>query len=275
MSNLKNAIVIPVYNSLLKNKEYEICVNTWKYYCNKHNIDLFLLEGDKYINDKPDYAAMCYDRWLEADCPPSKYDRVTFVDADTMIRWDAFDINKTFKDNNIGIAVSADQGGSGIPEYHFNQWLQFKPNLYSFVKGYFNAGFVSMKATHLQKLQSKFSEYKNYYYTVKDINCHVEGIGKEGGVRIDGMDQTAINLALQELFTDVTFVPNIFNRQLSYIYPGENNWVFWEDWDEFMSKINTFEFLNKALIFHLGGIILSKENLMETFWNNFKNNYTL
>lgn len=271
----KNSIIIPVYNSLLKNKEYEVCINTWEFYCNKYNIDLYLLEGDKYINDKPDYAAMCYDRWLEVDCPPSQYNRVTFVDADTIIRWDAFDINEILENNNIGIAVVADQGGPGIPEYHFNQWLRFKPNLYSFVKGYFNAGFVSMKATHLQKLQNSFHEYRNYYYTEKDINCHVEGIGKEGGVRIDGMDQTAINLALQELFTDITFVPNTFNRQLSYIYPGENNWIFWENWDEFINKINTFEFLNEAMLFHLGGMLLSKENVMEKFWDNFKNYYIL
>jgi hypothetical protein len=132
-----------------------------------------------------------------------------------------------------------------------------------------------MKATHLQKLQNVFHEYKNYYYTEKDINCHVEGIGKPGGVRIDGMDQTAINLALQELFTDITFMPNIFNCQLSYIYPGENNWVFWENWDEFMNKINTFEFLNEAMLFHLGGILLSKETIMEKFWNNFKDYYQL
>jgi hypothetical protein len=40
-----------------------------------------------------------------------------------MIRWDAFDINEILEYNNIGIAVVADQGGPGIPEYHFNQWL--------------------------------------------------------------------------------------------------------------------------------------------------------
>jgi len=271
---MKNALVIPVYNSLLNNEEYNICVKTWKQYCNKYNIDLYLLEGDKYINDKPDYAAMCYDRWMDIKLSPTEYDRVTFVDADTMIRWDAFDINEVLKDNNIKIAVVHDQGGEGTAQYHFNQWLGFKPNLYSFVKGYFNAGFVSMKAIHLCKLQKLFSFYKEYYYNEKDINCHVEGIGKIGGVRIDGMDQTAINLALQELFpNEINFVPNIFNRQVSYIYPGDNNWIFWEDWDKFMEKMNTFEFLNEAMLFHLGGILLNRENLMKIFWENFKNKY--
>jgi hypothetical protein len=272
--NKKNAVVIPVYNSLLSSKEYEICVKTWEIYCKKFNIELHLLKGEKYFNDKPDYAAMCYDRWLDIIFDPSEYDRITFVDADTMIRWDAFDLNEVFKDNNIEIAVVHDQGGRGIARHHFNQWLGFKPDLYSFVKGYFNAGFVSMKAIHLQELQKSFSSYKEYYYNEKDINCHVEGIGKIGGVRIDGMDQTAINLALQELFTDkVTFVSNIFNRQASYIYPGDNNWIFWEDWDKFVEKMSTFEFLNEAILFHLGGILLSRENLMELFWENFKNKY--
>jgi hypothetical protein len=261
----KNAIVIPVYNSLLTNEEYNACVNTWRFYCNKFNIELHLLEGEKLINQEPDYAAMCYDRWLEPNLPPSEYNRITFVDADTIVRWDAFDINEVLEHNNIEIAAVADQGGSGVPRYHFNQWLGFKPNVYSFTKNYFNAGFVSMKATHLQELQKSFSSFKEYYYTEKDIECHVKGIGKPNGVRIDGMDQTAINIALQELFSkDVYFIDKMFNLQLSYFY---NNW------DEFFSNCKEFEFINSAIIYHLGGIVLTRVNLATHYWDTFKNNY--
>jgi hypothetical protein len=262
--NKKNAIVIPVYNSLLNNKEYNACVNTWRYYCQKYNIELHLLEGDKQHNGEIDHAAMCYDRWLEPKFPSSEYNRITFVDADTVIRWDAFDINEVFEQNNLGVVVVGDQGGPGVPRYHFNQWLKFRPDVYSFTKGYFNAGFVSMKATHLEKLQELFPSFKNYYYTEKDINCHVKGVGKEGGVRIDGMDQTAINIALQELFKDVHFVDKTFNLQLSYFY---------KTWDEFFSNCKEFEFINDAAIYHLGGLVLTKVDLATHYWDTFKEQY--
>jgi len=272
----KNAIVIPIYNSLLESKEYNACINTWKFYCNKYNIHLHLIEGDKYINDTntPDYAAMCYDRWLEVNFSPEEYNRITFVDADTIIRWDAFDFNQTFEENNIEIAVVHDQSGPGTPPYHFNQWLEFNSKIYSFVKGFFNAGFVSMKAEYLKNFQAALIPYREYYYREKDIECHVKGIGKEGGKRLDAMDNTAVCIVLQELYSDkISWIPSMFNCQLSYIYMGKNSWVIWEDWKEYVNKLNTFEFLNQAMIFHLGGMLLDKENITETFWNNFKKYY--
>jgi hypothetical protein len=272
----KNVIVIPIYNSLLNIKEYRACMNTWEFYCKKYNIDLHLLEGDKYINDtnEPDYAAMCYDRWLEVDFSPLEYNRVTFVDADTIVRWDTIDFNNIFDENNLEIAVVHDQSGPGTPPYHFNQWLDFNPKIYSFVKGFFNAGFVSMKTEYLKDFQNSLLLYKEYYYKEKDINCHVKGIGKEGGKRLDAMDNTAVCIAMQELYSDkISWIPKTFNLQLSYIYPSERGWIFWENWGEFTKRINTFEFVNEAMIFHLGGILLDRENTAELFWNTFKEYY--
>jgi hypothetical protein len=279
MGNKKNAIIISVYNSLLtSNREYEFCIKTWRYYCNKYNIELHLLEGDKYLEYKgeikEDHALMCYDRWLEVDFPISEYNRITFIDADTIIRWDAFDFNELFDQNNLEIAVVHDQSGQGTPPYHFNQWLGFNPNIYSFVKGFFNAGFVSMKVEYLKKFQDNLRSYKEYYYKEKDITCHVEGIGKEGGVRLDAMDNTAVCIALQELYSDkISWIPSTFNLQLGYFYKGENNWLFWEDLPKFLKNVSTFDFIDSATIFHLGGVTLHHLNIADIFKNNFQKYY--
>lgn len=265
---MKNIIIIPIYNSLLSNENYNKCIDTWRYYCDRHSIKLYLLDGNKiydYNGIRNDYAAMCFDRWLDIDNNISNYDRITFVDADTIVRWDAFDFNETFLENNLDIVVVQDQGGPGIPEYHFNQWLGFNPDIYSFVKGYFNAGFVSMKSHHLQGLQTELIKYREYYYTEKDINSHVEGIGKQGGVRLDAMDQTAINIILQELYSkEVTFVPKIFNCQVPYLFRGNQ---------DFINRYKDFDFLNEGIIFHLGSTTLAYTNFMNDFWETFKNNY--
>ena len=263
---MKNVIVIPTYNSLLNNENYSKCIDTWRFYCDKFGIELYLIQGEKsYKEVKNDYAAMCFDRWLDVDFSPEQYDRVTFVDADTLIRWDAFDFNQIFQENNLEIVVVPDQGGPGIPEYHFNQWLQFNPKIYSFVKGYFNAGFVSMKAEHLVKFKKALLPYKEYYYAEKDINTHVEGIGKPGGVRLDAMDQTAVNISLQELYPDkISFVDKTFNCQVPYLYGGNEN---------FAKNYKSFDFLNEGIIFHLGSTTLAYTDFITDFWNLFKENY--
>jgi len=269
---VKNVIVIPIYNNLLQSDKYGVpyskCVDTWRFYCNLHNIELHLIEGNKtyeYNGTQNDYAAMCFDRWLDININLSEYDRITFVDADTIVRWDAFDFNKTFLENNLNIVVVQDQGGPGIPEYHLSQWLGFNPNIPSFIKGYFNAGFVSMKAHHLEGLQKELTKYKEYYYTEKDITGHVEGIGKPGGVRLDAMDQTAVNIVLQELYpNEITFAPKIFNCQVPYLFRGNQ---------DFINNYKNFEFLNEGIIFHLGSTTLAYTNFINDFWNTFKDYY--
>ena len=262
---MKNAIVIPTYNSLLSNKNYNSCIDTWKFYCSKYDIELFLLQGDKTFESNgkhPDFAAMCFDRWMDVDINPLDYDRITFVDADTIVRWDAYDFNQIFLDNDLDIVVVQDQGGPGVPAYHLNQWLGFNPKIPSFIKGYFNAGFVSMKGKHLLGLQTELPKYRNYYYNEKDIKCHVEGIGKEGGVRIDAMDQTAVNIVLQELYTnEITFISKAFNCQVPYLFRGT---------EDFIQRYNTFEFLNEGIIFHLGSTTLAYTNFINDFWKNFE-----
>jgi hypothetical protein len=261
----KNAIVIPVYNSLQENEQYKKCISTWEYYCEKHNIELHLIKGEKYFTDFPDYAAMCFDRWTDINFPTSEYDRITFVDADTLVRWDMLDINQIFDDNGLDIVVVPDQGGDHIAKYHVNQWLGFKSNASNIVKNYFNAGFVSMKSHHFSRLQQQIGLYKDYYYTCKDIEGHVKGIGVKDGVRIDAMDQTAINIILQELFPhNITFISKEFNCQVPYLFKGD---------EDFRNNYSSFEFLNEGYIFHLGSSTLAHTDLVNEFYNNFKEYY--
>ncbi len=261
----KNVIVIPVYNSLQEKEQYNKCISTWEFYCKKHNIELYLIKGEKYFTNILDTAAMCFDRWTDVNFPTNEYDRITFVDADTFIRWDIPDINQIFKDNNLDIVVVPDQGGPHVGPYHINQWLGFKPNALDIVKKYFNAGFVSMKSHHLFKFQQQIKSYKDYYYNFKDIEGHVKGIGKKGGIRIDGLDQTAVNIILQELFPhDITFISKEFNCQVPYLFDNKN---------ELKENYPRFEFLNKGYIFHLGSTTLTHTNLVNEFWEHFKENY--
>jgi hypothetical protein len=261
----KNAIIIPGYNGLFGHPNYEICLETWKFYCKKYNIDLIILTGHKsYKNVENDYAAMCFDRWVEV---PSygDYERLTFVDGDTIIRWDAYNFIEVLENHNVEVGVIPDQGGNSVANYHLNQWVPYFPEVVPYIKTYFNAGFVTLKPKHLTLLQDKIKFYKEFYYQEKDINCHVEGIGKQGGIRLDAMDQTAINLTIQELFgEELTVLPKDFNCQVPYLYNTDQ---------DFINNYKSFDFLNKGIIFHLGSTTLAYTNVVPDFWSKFKENY--
>ena len=87
-------------------------------------------------------------------------------------------------ENNIEIAVVKDQGGPGVPQYHFLQWKEFRPNVFEITKDYFNAGVIlfSKKSSFLNHIdknaliyffnQSNFFEqtYMNYLYRRDALN---------------------------------------------------------------------------------------------------------
>jgi hypothetical protein len=122
-----------------------------------------------------------------------------------------------------------------------------------------------MKSHHFSRLQQQIGLYKDYYYTYKDIEGHVKGIGIKNGVRIDAMDQTAVNIALQELFPhNITFISKEFNCQVPYLFKGN---------EDFENNYSSFEWLNEGYIFHLGSSTLAYTNLVNEFWDNFNEYY--
>lgn len=259
---MKNAIIIPVYNNLEAKEAWGLCVKTYEFYCNKHNIDLIKIEGSKL-----DHASSCFDRWLDVDLKNiQKYNRITYVDADTLIRWDAYDFNKVLDENGIEIGVVLDQGRGNPGDWHFSQWVPHFPHTKPFLKGYFNAGFVTFKPKHLVEIRSKIEKYKNFYYENHDSNFYPTGIGRPGGIRLDAMDQTAINLTLLELFpNDITFLPKDFNCHVPYLYPNDE--YYWSNY--------TFDFLNMGIIFHMGSGALNHSNIIQKFWETYGKNYNI
>ena len=103
----KYAIVITSMKGLVDSSCQEYCINTWKPWCDKHNIDLIVL--DEPIADttrvKPTWQRWYI--WNLIENSGIEYEKIALVDVDTMVHWNAPNIFEEVGDE-IGVCVDND-----------------------------------------------------------------------------------------------------------------------------------------------------------------------
>lgn len=240
---MKNLIFIPAYNGF--DKEMESCIESWKWYANKHNIDLVIANETKHY-DFASHANGVWERWFDERLFNLEFDKLAFVDSDTMIRWDAPNFFDVFK-NKTAVVVK-DQGGNVGP-YHLNQWTQFNPNIKTPPQNYHNNGFLFLSRENFFKLKNNISSYYEYW-----SSFHRNGLKGP-----DAMEQTPTNILFYELFPD-----EIYYTDFTW-----NNMV--------MKKYDDLSFINDSYIWHFTGNKLggweNRKQLIDQIWNYIKPYY--
>ena len=93
----------------------EWCFKTWKYWCDKNNVELFILEdelqphGGGVMTGEPAMKPT-WQRWHVFDVLDAneiEYDNVALVDIDTMIHWDCPDFFE-LTDNKLTVGLEND-----------------------------------------------------------------------------------------------------------------------------------------------------------------------
>ena len=178
-------------------KEY--CLNTWKYWCDKHNVDLILL--DEAIEDANEMSAT-WQRYYVFDVLENsdiEYDQVAMVDLDTMIKWDTpnfFNLtdNKlsVVKDNEVVEWTYNSKNGYQhmFPDVEFDWW------------DYVNAGFIIVNHKH-KKL---FKNIIKFYHKNKEhlLDLQYNKLRK-------GSDQTPFNYMIRKMGCEIKYLPKIYN----------------------------------------------------------------
>ena len=258
MSDHKYALIIGAFsiNSLPTPKKYLTCISTWEYWCKKHNIDLILLDGNK-----ENVVDVVFGKWLDFDLyvDLEKYKGLAMVDWDTIVRWDAPNFIEHFlNQENFQASLTPDQGGSG--KWHYDQWLKFDPNLYTYCSQYFNSGVIIAKPEVFKSLKDNMGIYYEFYMTHKGKEFHPVGIGIEGGSRIDAPDQTPVNLIVNKNFKNGLYSSPI---EVNYMVPLHSK--NFEDPNSYIEK---------AIVFHYGSGVVNRTKVVENFWEKYKNNYS-
>ena len=238
----KNLIFIPAYNGWDTNLPE--CIESWKWYANKHNIDL-IIANDKIDYDFEPWGNGVWERWFDKRLVDVEYDKIAFVDADTMIRWDAPNFFEEFKDKSA--VVVKDAGNSG--GFHLNQWVEVNPNIKTPPENYHNNGFLFLSKENYIKIRENMKPYYDYW-------CSFYRTQPTGP---NAVEQTPTNILFYELFED----------EIHYTDFIWNNMV--------MVKYDDGSFINDSYIWHFTGPRMgghqNKKEVVSQIWNHVKENY--
>ena len=238
----KNAVIITSMLGHVDTSCTEYCLNTWKPWCDKNNIDLILL--DEPIADTH-YTKPTWQRWYVWDILKNNnldYDKVALVDVDTMVRWDSPNIFNEIGDE-IGVCVDNDNVGwvnDSIKGYKhmFNTEIDWTE--------YFNCGMVV-----LPKSSKEFCKEITQFWETNhsELNHLQETLRK-------GTDQTPVNYIAKNY--KVKFLSKKWN--LTHLNRKE--------------LLNNLDFIECGYIFHFNGFDKAMRTpLMKQTWEHIKNEY--
>ncbi len=238
----KNAVIITSMKGLVNNSCEEYCLNTWKPWCDKNNIDLIILSEP--IADT-NYTKPTWQRWYVWDILENSgldYEKIALIDVDTMVHWDSPNIFNEITDE-IGVCVDNDNIG----------WVNQSINGYKHMFNtnvdwteYFNCGMVV-----LHKSSKIFcSEIVKYWENNHQDLVHLQNTLSKG------TDQTPVNYIAKN------YKVKYLNKKWNLTHLNRKE------------ILNNLEFVDCGYIFHFNGFDKSHRTpLMKQTWENIKHNY--
>ena len=226
---MKNIIFIPAYNGHAESFKY--CINTWKWYAKKYNIDIIV--ADETLNgDFKDWGHGIWERWKDTRLVNGNWDKLLLVDADTMIRWDTPNVFDELADKSF--CVVRDAAGAGSGAYHLRQWISINSNIKTPPQDYFNCGFLFMNKENYLKIANNINPYYEYWKSFHFMSLINNDEMRQAG-KPDAVEQTPVNILSWELFPE----------KINYLNDIWNNMV--------MSKYDDASFINDSYVWHFTG----------------------
>lgn len=255
----KNLIYIVNINDPTKqvqcNNYAKYSLKTWEYYCNKHNIDLFVLSNENLEQFKAMYNVppLSYPIWFKEYVFKfgHKYQKIGIVDSDTMVRWDAPNIFDEVTDGIYGVNDLCDLNWilSSIQDRQ-----HFFPNVKLDLMKYLNAGVLFFTKDVLKS----FYHLMNFYLDQKHEIDKLSSGGKE---------QTLLNFQLNEDHVKINLLDPLWN--LLSIHRKN---MFQHNWQ--LKTDPTPYFIKYAYVWHFTGFpIEDRVKIMSDVWDYIKINY--
>ena len=241
----KNVVFITSMKGGVDVSYEEYCLNTWKWWCNKNNVELFVL-NEELVDSK--YMKPTWQRWLVFDILDSNgvdYDQVAMVDVDTMIKWDTPNF---FELTNHEFSAVMDQDNIGWVKQSIDSYKHFFPESDLTWLDYFNCGFIVLNSKHKEVCEN----IVNFW----EINSG-ELIMIQNTIS-KGTDQTPVNYIVKDSEFDITYLPKTFN--LTHFNRKE--------------ILENLMFIDVGYVWHFNGFEKSwRYPLMQQTWDKIKDNY--
>ena len=255
----KNLIYIVNINDPTKqvqcNDYAKYSLKTWEYYCNKHNIDLFVLSNENLEQFKAMYNVppLSYPIWFK-ECVfkfGKNYEKIGIVDSDTMVRWDAPNIFDEVTDGIYGVNDLCDLNWilSSIQDRQ-----HFFPNVKLDLMKYLNAGVLFFDRRQLDIFEELYWHYLSHQTEIDSL-------------KTGGKEQTLLNFVIQKMDRSVKLIDSSWN--LLSIHRKN---MFQHNWQLNIDK--TPYFLKYAYVWHFTGFpIEDRVKIMSDVWDYIEINY--
>lgn len=256
-----NVVVIPHIkskNTVIRGKQpprkgtdwIQYSINTWKWWCAKHNVQLEVLETNYGGLEEMPYT---YQRWCSVPELFKKYGdntKLAFVDGDTMIRWDTPNFFDMCPEDSITVTTGVEY--SSWRDNAIKKYQLLFPEVELPIKNYYNIGFVV-----LTKFQLNFIEE-----FVKFIDNNQEILLKIQLSDTVGTDQTPFNFILRKMGNKVNELPDTYNWMRGF--PDPQCGVFLD---------STFNFIEKAYVWHFTPSYRFRDAIMSETWKRIAHKY--
>ena len=235
--------------SEFKNTLYsDYCIKSWSAWCKKNDIDFLVIDEH---DDRYKYPVWNKDIIFEK--VGDKYDKLGYVDGDTMVHWDAPNPFELYTDEFCWVK---DNGNLRWNLNSINIFNKFYPKIHLNIYDYYNSGVYFFTKEH----KVVFDSLIELYESKKD---EVDGVAKMGGGKV----QTILNFELKKQNIKVKELPIIWN--MLHMHKKEMFSHNWQDGDD-----KTPFFVKYANIWHFTGFsIEDRINIMRQTWELFGKNY--
>ena len=221
---------------------HSVTSQSWKHYCERHNIDFYVIDEPKHPNTSPHW----FRYWIFNEKPD--YDRYLYIDTDIMVKWNAPNIFNELPQGNF-YAVRDNSGLSWIWD-GIKGYQDMFPNVNLEWDTYFNSGMMLFDKEHKYIIEG----FKQFYIDNKlVIDDYREKYRK-------GFDQTIFNYFLKWADVNVELVSekwNLFHLpRREILYNGY--------------------FIEMGYFWHFNGVNRNTQTqLLSNIWNNIKENYII
>ena len=198
------------------------------------------------------YKYPVWNKDLIFDLVGDKYDKIIYVDSDTMIKWDAPNPFELYTEDDFCGAI--DRSSLRWIINSIQEYGKFFPGIKLDLQNYFNSGvcFFSKKHKHI------FEELKELYVNSGSELDKIKGVGKV---------QTVLNFIIKKNNIKLKEIPptwNLFSIHKKDMF--KHNWQLNEDPTPF--------FIKYAYIWHFTGFpIEDRTRIMKQVWEQYKGHY--
>jgi len=245
--NLIYTIAIDHNTSQFRNFDYsQYCINSWKAWCSNKDIDFLVID-----DHETRYKFPVWNKHTIFERVGDKYDKIIYVDSDTMVKWDAPNPFDLYDDEYCGVI---DRSSLRWILNSIDAYKEFFPDTQLDISSYINAGVSFFSYKH----KDFYDELIKFYEENSSRLDSKKGVGKE---------QTVLNFMLTKYNIKVKHIPptwNLFSIHKKDMF--KHNWQLNEDMTPF--------FIKYANIWHFTGFgIEDRIKIIGKVWNDYKNYY--